>query len=650
MRFSLARQPGELGIFFPNSGLSFSIQGEYAQEPLAALVAVLVAPKATLEHLNDPEQAVRLAADHLASRSNLAANEVIRRFDQIVSQACGGSLPRGVALLSLFGNGPLSWPRKVFNCNAIQNPLAFFDGEELSTLPGRLAISAALADPRTPLYHRQELGSLLADFVTHQHSHQEALLRDGHAATAFARSPWLDVWLNKLYPIKIPVDFADSPYASPRHGYDARYVEFRRLALPLTQQSEARQVSRESALLERQILQPFPAARYVWGRWLGQSYLECPYGEADLVTDLHEEDAEWLTPMRPVIDQIKTRTILELIGALQAGNATQLWDRVVGIIGERLNLEQFERLLRIDRKYLGYHVLSGILNPHLVPCPPGGLSTILELVGFVEKELQIGTMGRVREALGNLVIVDLLQRPKLVAGGKQNAYFVLAASSDRAEQWRTALAIYAQAEAQEMAFWANFRNRLQATLTSEIPQTVTVLVKPKLRDRIQPLAENQVRQIGREIEVGSLSPSALLPHSQDRPVKRFPLLDGLRWQEVTITFISNDSVEVRARDKREVFMFSELGCTDRRKGDRPDKIWETLHALAKLLSKPGITSPNLTASAKGRIKTLRKRLCKVMSIDDDPFESYRRNRMYKPKFSLIDAAYTQDEHQAENDD
>ena len=513
-----------IGITLTICGHPFELQGDRARGLLARGLANVLAPGATIESLDDPPQAVRISAEHLSRHHEVERKRLERTFARIVEQACGGLLPRGIDLLLLFCSGPLSWPRRVLGCETISDPLRFLDNEDLTALPTRLAVTDVLTDRRTPLYSNRDLGHLLAELTAHQESSKDWLLLDGHASTAFARCPWLDAWLNKLYPVKLPLEVLESTGMKPnpikpqfggtletsrppRHSsYDPRYFEGRRLTIPLTQQEQLRSLTRSSPLLEGQLAARCPAVRFVWGRRSGAYFKECEYADADLIAGLHEDDVKWLDSIRPVLHDIKYRTLLVLSVALDAGKAGQVWDWVVAVLADHLNANQVQRLLHIDSKYLGYNALNGTMNPDRTPILPGGLSTIVELAGFVEKELEIGTLHRTREALGGIVVPDVLGRPR-VGAGLSDPYWVLAGSENDG-QWRSALDLYAELEARETVFWARFRNRLAETLDAEIPQVTAVPVKPKHLKIMQPLLEDQARIIAREIEDGSLSPAS----------------------------------------------------------------------------------------------------------------------------------------------
>ena len=124
----------------------------------------------------------------------------------------------------------------------------------------------------------------------------------------------------------------------------------------------------------------------------------------------------------------------------------------------------------------------------------------------------------------------------------------------------------------------------------------------------------------------------------ERPIAQFLSPPGLRWEEVTITFISDDSIKVEARGHTEKYTFAEIGFKDRRKGDLPDTRWGTLKTIAEHEGEVPWKA-NLTQEQRHQLKKivsdLRKRLKALMQIDDDPFEPYRTANAYKTKFKLI---------------
>jgi len=109
--------------------------------------------------------------------------------------------------------------------------------------------------------------------------------------------------------------------------------------------------------------------------------------------------------------------------------------------------------------------------------------------------------------------------------------------------------------------------------------------------------------------------------------------EGIKWENVSITFISNESVEIRAGLPLGVMNFIELGFKDRRT-DKPDYKWEILKVLARNSGLISWKEKSASSKWKPHIKILRKRLRALFKIDDDPFFPYRRSAGYQTKFSI----------------
>ena len=83
--------------------------------------------------------------------------------------------------------------------------LEFDEEEDPQAFPRRQFAAQVLVDPRTPFYTLPELSGHLRTFAGHQEANRAEMLRIGHPATSFAASPFLDLWLNKLYYTKVPI-------------------------------------------------------------------------------------------------------------------------------------------------------------------------------------------------------------------------------------------------------------------------------------------------------------------------------------------------------------------------------------------------------------------------------------------------------------
>lgn len=128
--------------------------------------------------------------------------------------------------------------------------------------------------------------------------------------------------------------------------------------------------------------------------------------------------------------------------------------------------------------------------------------------------------------------------------------------------------------------------------------------------------------------------------TQQRPLKKFPIPRGVHWQEISIEFISNDSIKISAKDVAKKYTYAEIGFKDARKIDSPDSIWKFF--------KKGFASHNgeinwktdMPKENKNNLKKvvsqLRKRLRAVIEIEDDPFYLYYKVKGYKTKFNIKD--------------
>lgn len=126
--------------------------------------------------------------------------------------------------------------------------------------------------------------------------------------------------------------------------------------------------------------------------------------------------------------------------------------------------------------------------------------------------------------------------------------------------------------------------------------------------------------------------------------KTFPKLPDLKWEEVTLEVVSKDSIRIRARGQYQRFMFSDIGFTDKRRGDMPNTRWEVMMELAE---NEGQISYNMQSTGHylrsemipKAIQDIRKLLKEVLHIEDDPFWKYTPEHGYRCKFQIKDASY-----------
>jgi hypothetical protein len=649
----LAREPGAFSTFFPETGARFDVCPQKGLQILSRLAEAVIAPGASdLALLDDPAAAVRLAADHLARQHSLDPARTRACLERLLA-ACGPTPPCGLQLIPAFAHGVLSMVWVVAESQLFEEPLAFCEGEvDPRAFPRRQFAAEVLADPTTPLYALSELARRLAEFTAHQEANREGLLGRGHPTTTFASSPFLDLWLNKLYYVKAPVHTGIFG-ATPRAAYDDRYTARRRLAAPATAHKFWRPAAEWAEAARTNQTSPCPARLYTWGRWEDIQASACAYDQADPVTRLTEDDVEWLPTVRPAVLDFKLRALGVLRLAAESGTAEGLWERCLEALNATLGgVEAVKRLLRTDARYAGYNALSGLQEQDEVSCVPGGLTNVLEVIGHVEKELTVGTYRKTRAALGDLVVLDRLDRPSLVCAGGKDPYLALAAKGPL-DRVRAALDLWAELDTRETGLWEDFRQRLARALEADMRTSAVVPVPAKYQALVQPVLEHEAAALIRRLEAGDRS-LAGRPRAPKRPTAKFSRFEGLRWEEVTMTFLPGDRLSIRARGHQRVFSFKELGFRDNRKGERPDTRWAFLLRLAALggvLRWDSAADRQTKARAKAAVKDIRHRLKAVMGIDSDPFKSYRQVKGYEARYVLIGPSSEQeDSHDATPDD
>lgn len=127
-----------------------------------------------------------------------------------------------------------------------------------------------------------------------------------------------------------------------------------------------------------------------------------------------------------------------------------------------------------------------------------------------------------------------------------------------------------------------------------------------------------------------------------RPLNK--ILSIKKWEEVEIKFLNGHEVIIKnqANDKTSQTTYKEMGFKNKRTG-LPNRQWELLCALA---SKNGRLSwennQDLSIQDRDAIKKRKEILSKTLKqyfgLDKDPFLSYRKEKAYEIKISLIPEA------------
>jgi len=116
-------------------------------------------------------------------------------------------------------------------------------------------------------------------------------------------------------------------------------------------------------------------------------------------------------------------------------------------------------------------------------------------------------------------------------------------------------------------------------------------------------------------------------------------IEGLpqKWTSVIIEFIDSETIRVKFNKKAIRYKYNEIGFQDKRK-KHPDTRWNMLLEMAEkqLTNLSHFDSRYCTKLAAHAI---RKRLKKMLPIDDDPIPWNHKKRQYEISFTLKDCTY-----------
>ena len=137
---------------------------------------------------------------------------------------------------------------------------------------------------------------------------------------------------------------------------------------------------------------------------------------------------------------------------------------------------------------------------------------------------------------------------------------------------------------------------------------------------------------------GALSAKSRARHD----VIPFSVPPGTEWRHVFISFVNEQTVQIKGAGKTDHRSFDEIGFSDLRAGateSRPSELWGVFQALAKLNGEmtfqDSLKSFDDPKKVKKWVSQIRKKLQHVFpDIHGDPFHPYNKVKGYKTRFSL----------------
>jgi len=461
-------------------------------------------------NLQDPTEMVAALAKHYSKQHGFDRKRVQRCLQKLVEAETAAYPTRKVRPTTFLKDGFAGLLSRALACMKPQSALRFCETEDLAAYRQRVHAARVLANPFTPLYTLQELARLTASFLEHQEGNRDALLATGHPATNFGLSPWFDTFLNKLYYTKIPIALVEGRKTEgigpglPKPAYPKSYVDWRRPGVPVG--SWQPYLFSFFGRRDEQQSEPFLPLGWTWARRRRSLWSTCSYEDADRIVGLNKADADRLNHLRANLFELKVTLLTRVHSALVSQDTTNLWPQSVALFIDRMRGDDADFLLQMDRVYASHDVKTGAKQIKPIPLMAGGLTSLLEFIGYIEKELTLGTLTKTRDSLSDWVNVDTLRRPRLTLKRAREPYLALAANG-KSKLVREALDAFIERDTQEHVFWKGFRQRAAEVLEKELRVPVATLVPRKFLEALGPILQQQAALLTQRYVDGDLAMS-----------------------------------------------------------------------------------------------------------------------------------------------
>lgn len=128
----------------------------------------------------------------------------------------------------------------------------------------------------------------------------------------------------------------------------------------------------------------------------------------------------------------------------------------------------------------------------------------------------------------------------------------------------------------------------------------------------------------------------LLPHGKG--ILKLP--PDTKWEDITIQFFNGDEVLIKCDGLSRHTNYEDMGFLDKRTKSsktpkQPNKQWLFLKLLSETGGEISWSSSKATPQGKKQKQLLSEKLKKYFGIDNDPFYSYKNEKAYKIRLTLI---------------
>lgn len=118
-----------------------------------------------------------------------------------------------------------------------------------------------------------------------------------------------------------------------------------------------------------------------------------------------------------------------------------------------------------------------------------------------------------------------------------------------------------------------------------------------------------------------------------------PVKPGTKWEDIRISLIENDTIEIFVKDKSQKFRFNELNFKDKRKANKPKATWWVLVRLIKENGFVDRNSENFDPKFTDEIKRFKVHMKDLFGIKDVLMPHYKKNFNYKVNFKTQDKTH-----------
>lgn len=370
-----------------------------------------------------------------------------------------------------------------------EEAMELFENVEPELITERLTVINYLSDPLTPFYTFQELAELLEEFKCHLEKNRDYLIETGLPKVSFEKSKWLDNQLSHLYPVKLPVSIQRKrSLVKQRQAEDKGSAERDADGNLVYSYSWANVAPSLQIPVGKEHLVPLrEISNYTWeedGKLTINGYPVklCDYEEGAYIKHLDPKIITKLEDNRAKLFDNRIRIIDTLIDCLQYSDSLKdFWKESLKILTKDFTKEEIEFYLEVDSVYEKMGVdcyLSNLYGTMIFSKLWGGITNLLSIIGYLEKESNIGTIHNTKPA-----ILDIMPNfTNLVS------YYQVIGRSDQ-EDIDEVLDDFNEMRKHEESFWIGFKTRVNDSIDTEFKTKIeiTTLVQQKYAEDLKDL-------------------------------------------------------------------------------------------------------------------------------------------------------------------